>query len=53
MVDQWLVSGVFDDDDDVEGGVVDDINEQDILKFDIFLRIQAYGKAKILNRQLI
>ena len=53
MVDQWLVSGVFDDDDDVEGGVVDDINEQDILKFDIFLRIQAYGKAKILNSQLI
>ena len=47
------MSGVFDDDDDGEGGVVDDINEQDILKFDIFLRIQAYGKAKILNRQLI
>ena len=27
------------EDDDGEGGVVDDINEQDILKFYIFLHI--------------
>ena len=33
------MSGVFDEDDDGEGSVVDDINEQDILKFYIFLHI--------------
>ena len=33
------MSGVFDEDDDGEGGVIDDINEQDILKFYIFLHI--------------